>query len=184
MNREALTRTIDLIKKAPPEQCQMSDFALGNPLALVPDDFNRKDPTISCGTAHCAAGWAIAANFKAAMVACRMIQEARGYLQVNVELIALNVLDLDGRQSDQLFTMDVEQGSEADQRIRDIYDKHHLAWRWNILRCFDDLPKELRKQALINVLENLLEAGKVDWPVALERADATYLPITKPAQPA
>ena len=174
MNLEAINRTINLVKKAPPEQCQMKDFCEDNVLSLHPEDFKRSKPKITCGTAHCAAGWAIAANFQIAAKACAAIQKQRQSLEVNIERIAAAVLDIDNHQSDQLFLINTSEYGEDKIRIAATLAKHGLIWHWNILTNFDRLPHDLRKQALINVLEILRDTGQVDWPLALEKADATY----------
>lgn len=122
VNKEAIDKTIALIKKASANKIKMSSwFSDGKGVDIPESEFNPH----KCKTTACIAGWVQAANPK---------KTDSIYLKMHTSTYAQYVLNISGEQSTQLF-----------------------------YSCVDGFTPAKRKKAVIKVLENLRDTGKVKW---------------------
>jgi hypothetical protein len=145
MNIEAITKTIKLIERMPAERMYMRDFATGD-----------THVSATCETAACVGGWAVAANppihFYSYQQAMLESFQVTGHIAGSI----IYMFDVSGNKK------------TFENLVRTVVP--NVNTNNSILSIFDELPAEMRKRAMIIMLQELVVTGEVDWLGAVANA--------------
>ena len=153
-NREAVVKTLAAISKAPAEQLGMSRYC----------KYQRGIKTsINCKTAYCIGGWMIAVTYP-------KYQYQSSDIDAYIVTIFGAYEDGGALLTRALFYLDFigVAGNQLDDLLARLTGGHYTR-----LDAFDNLPAKIRKGAMCNVLQGLLDTGEVDWISAIDNAVKT-----------
>ena len=153
MNKEAINKTIAAIENCKhAEQICMGTFTHG------------MGSDAMCDTAACIGGWMVVANYSEA--------ERKSWSNRTGDVAdrATDILGAyeDGDIAGQLFFMDYVDRFALRTLVFSVLNRDPEYT--SVLSSFDELPADIRKQSMLNVLHILHDTGRVEWIEAITLA--------------
>lgn len=153
VNEANIRKIIDWIKKD-----QAVHFKMGGWVSYLLDNDDRPTKYVECGTAFCIGGYANLLR----------LQEAG-----EDPLAVVSSEDEDGYYGNEFLRQFVDQGAAAAWMGLDCRSAHHLfmaiTYSNRGIAEIDSLEPSRRAEVAIDVLENLIATGEVDWDKSLDK---------------